>query len=426
MSFQLRVLSGPDEGTSFQIPSSGLVAIGRSHAHSDLCLHDLTLDRVHCEIMLDDEQVVLSDNDSSTGTFLNGERITRQPIKSGDVIRIGGSELSFEKIQEAVAAPPPAVIPILVAPGPGAPAGTLAPVQALEGLAGTVLGHFELGSVLGVGHVGVVFRARDLTKNREVALKVLRPEFPASEDERQRFLQIVKALILLRHPNLVLTYGAGRAGNHHWLALEYVEGESVAELIRQAQRADQPDWRPAFRLAVNVTWALQIIHQQKLVHGNVTPQNILFQDRDQTFKLSDLVTNKALVGMRLWQLVLRDKAVSELPYLAPEHAGSDAPVDGRTDIYSLGTVVYALLVGRPPFAGAEPAETIAQIREAELIPPRALEPSIPEVFDAAVRKMLARRPEDRFQNADELLARLAQIKHDPAWQTETAKGGLRP
>src|SRR5438132_10965510 len=107
MAYQIRVVAGPDEGTAYQLPPTGIQGIGRSHAHCDLVLHDLTLDRVHCELVLDEDSAQVQDNDSSSGTFVNGERITKKPLQNGDLIRIGGSELCFELIQEVKAAPPP-------------------------------------------------------------------------------------------------------------------------------------------------------------------------------------------------------------------------------------------------------------------------------------------------------------------------------
>jgi hypothetical protein len=413
----MRILSGPDEGNAYQLPSCGIHAVGRSHAHSDLVLHDLTLDRVHCELLMDEDSAVVQDNDSSTGTFVNGQKIERHTLTDGDVIRIGGSELCFERIQEVKAAPPPApVVPTVVDPH-AVPLVTPAdPLMPLRALASTVLSHFALGEVVGQGHLGVTFRARDVMKNREVALKVLRPEFPQAEEERQCFVQTVKSLLLLRHANLVLLYGAGPAGAYYWLASEFLDGGSAAHWIWQAQQAEQPDWRPAFRLAVNIGWALQFLHDQRLVHGNVTPANILYDGREEVFKLADLIANKALVGSALWQHVLKDKAMAELPYLAPEVAAGRAALDARTDLYSLGAVVYAILVGRPPFVGETPAETIALIREAELVPPREFVPTIPEILDVSVRKLLARRPEERFRSAAELLGALTRITKDPAWQ----------
>src|SRR5262249_10230011 len=155
--------------------------------------------------------------------------------------------------------------------------------------------------------------------------------------------------------------------------------------------------------------ALEFTHQNRLVHGNLTPANVLVQAADGQARLNDLFLLKALEGSRLQQATLENKLLAELPYLSPEHIDPDATADDLSDLYSLGVVVYALLTGRPPFAAAAPEETLGQIRTALPEKPRHLQRSIPDAFQAIVLKLLAKRPEERYPTPAALLADLEQV-----------------
>ncbi|HEV3256664.1 MAG TPA: FHA domain-containing serine/threonine-protein kinase [Gemmataceae bacterium] len=388
MDNRLRVTAGPDRGLSFELPETGLRNIGRVPVHNEIRLHDPSLCRVHCQVKVDQGRVVLSDLDSETGTFVNGARITRQELKHADVIRIGNTELCLEAIGE-----PKRPTQESAAPAPLSATG-------LSQLAGTRLGHYEMGPVVGRGRRGLVFRAHDTKQDHSVALKVLRRDFPRSEDELNRFIETMRAMVPLRHPNLVTIYSVGRAGPHCWVAMEYVRGESLAHMIQRIGAASPPGWQQAFRLATHGGRALHFAGQHQLAQGPVSPADVLFRTTDHLFKLSDRILTPALAGSHLQQAALAQTTDDDLPYLAPEqtHLGSHA--DGRSAIYNLGAMVYALLTGRP-FAG-QPAA------------PRQAQPDMPDAFEQVVLKMLATRPEDRHQTPAELLADLARVAPDPA------------
>jgi serine/threonine protein kinase len=413
---RLRVMSGPDKGTSFQLPQAGSETLGRSRQHNEICLHDPAIGRVHCEVEIEDGRVILSDFDSETGTFLNGSRITRQQLNHGDIIRIGDTELQFQSI----GGPPCAAPSSREAPAPAAtlPTGTpakpaVASTQDLASLSGTTLAHFELGPVVGTSHYGTVFRAHDRKEDRIVALKVLAADFPKSESESQQFAQAMKTALPLRHPNLVAIYGAGRSTSNYWIAMEHVEGETPSQMLQWISSSAAPDWRQAFRLAVHLARALYFIHEHQLLHGNITPDNILCRSADKQTKLTGLLLARALAGSVLRRNVLRAKLVNELPYLSPEQTMPNAVSDGRSDIYGVGAVVYHLLTGKPPFASHSPAETISMVREARPAPPRQANPSAPAAFELIVLRTLAKAPAERQQSAAELLSELSRIAPEP-------------
>jgi hypothetical protein len=441
MDRRLRVLAGPHQGASFHLPEAGIQRIGRSHAHNDICLPDLHVARVHCEVEVDGDQVVVRDCDSESGTFVNGERISKHRLQHGDVLRLGDTQLAFMAIGEdqskppATAAPPhasaPPPVPEVSAPGnapavaeaeskpqasgPSLRAGTppLA-MEALHALASTTLGHYELGPVLGTGHSGLTFRARDLREGRVVALKVLHPVFPRNDEEMLHFAKGMQKALPLRHPHLVTVFEAGQTNAYSWIAQEYVEGETVAQAVQRAAATSPLEWTSAFRVAVHVGRALHYAGRHRLIHCNITPPNILLRGTDLLIKLNDLLLARALSGSQLKQLSLHTKVHSDVAYLSPEQTHPRASVAASTDLFSLGTVVYALLTGRFPFVGKSVTETIMRLREAEPVRPKERQPALPDAFEAIVLKMLDKRPEQRFQTAGELLAELARIDSDPA------------
>jgi serine/threonine protein kinase len=400
------VIDGADQGQTFWLPEAGTVVIGNSHKHCDVCLHDLYVGRTHCHLEIEGDQVLVRALDTPTGTLVNGAKVSSHELKLGDVIRAGNSHLRLEMADGAD--PSPAGAATARAAEEPRKRGPL-PLDELGELSGDTLGHYQLGPVLGRGHCGVVFRAHDVKKDEAVALKVLSADFPADEGEMQRFVRCVKPLLPLRHPNLVGLHGAGKSGPYVWIAQELVEGDSLTAVLGELRGARKIKWRRAWRVAVGLARALEFLRQHHLVHGNITPANILIQASDGQARLNDLFLLKALEGSQLQQATLENKLLAELPYLSPEHIDPNATADDLSDLYSLGVVVYALLTGRPPFEGDAPDETLERIRTALPENPKRFQRSIPAEFQAVVLKMLAKHPEDRYPTPTALLADLQQI-----------------
>jgi serine/threonine protein kinase len=191
------------------------------------------------------------------------------------------------------------------------------------------------------------------------------------------------------------------------MAMEYVAGERLTETIRRVGSDGKLDWRRAYRFAVHIARALAYAHGQGTLHRNVTPQNVLVDAPTKTAKLGDLMLAKALEGsVGQPQLTRPGELLGAVNYLAPERTRPDVEVDGRADLYGLGATAYALLTGRPPFDGATLVERITRIRQTEPEPPTRYQQAIPARFEALVLKLLAKRPEDRPQTADAVLAEL--------------------
>jgi serine/threonine protein kinase len=402
MSKRLLVISGPDKGKEFPLPAGETLLIGRSKA-TETRLSDPHVSRVHCQIQIEADKVIVNDYESAAGTFVNNRKITQQEIKPGDTIRIGETHLRFQDddVAEASTMAPPAT------PSPR-PSGS--PADKLSDLTGKTVSHFEVGSVLSKGRTGVVFKARDTKENKEVAIKVLWPEISKVDEEMQRFVRAMKTMLPLRHPNLIAIFGAGKTGPYCWMAMEYVDGESLTQVIQRIGVAGLLDWRNAVRVAIHVARALEYAQEQQIIHRNITPNNILVRSSDKLTKLGDLMLAKALEGTLAETITRPGELVGDVSYMSPERTkGTMAEVDGRSDVYSLGATVYALLTGRPPFIGDSLTDTVRKIRQSEPEKPKKYQLAVPDQFEGVVLKMLAKRPEDRYQSAAELLKELERV-----------------
>jgi serine/threonine-protein kinase len=255
----------------------------------------------------------------------------------------------------------------------------------------------------------VVFRARDTKDDREVACKVLWPEYAKNDAEMQRLIRAVKTVLPLRHPNLVTLYGAGKTGAYCWISMEYVDGESLTQVIQRIGAAGMLDWRHGLRVAVHVARALDFARQHAIIHRNITPTNIMVRSADKLTKLGDLLLAKATEGILAEPITSPGELLGEVAYMSPERTRSNSDVDSRSDIYSLGATIYALLTGRPPCEGGSLVETLTKIRQTEPVKPKKFQLSIPDLFEGTVMKMLAKRPEERFQTPAELLTDLERV-----------------
>jgi serine/threonine protein kinase len=392
------VLSGPEKGTIFSI-RPGKHFLGRQ-ADAVYKLSDPRASRLHCEVSRDGETIAVRDNNSSAGTLVNGTKVTTQTLHHGDAVQIGDTLLRY---QERAADEPSTVTD-----GPRPAEQDARATEQLAELSGRTLSHFEIGELLGKGTSSMVFRAQDTEDGKTVALKVMRPSFSQGAEEMQRFVRAMKTMMPLQHANLVRLYGAGKSGPYCWASMELVEGDSLTEMIKRIGIAGMLDWRHAFRAAVQIGRALAYAHGEGIIHRNITPANIMVASATKQAKLGDLMLAKALEGTLAKQVTRPGEIVGDINYMPPERT-QGAEVDGRGDLFSLGATVYALLTGKPPFAGSTFVETLTKLRGAEPAKPSTFQMGIPSAFEGVVLRMLAKRPLDRFQTAGEVVQELERI-----------------
>ncbi len=392
MSAKLVINAGPDEGKVFPLAEDSAFTIGRAET-ANIRLTDPAVSRAHCTIEYRGGKALLADCGSRTGTRVNGKPITKHELRADEVINVGTTKLAFK-------------VEVTFQPAAeDAPEVTDHPD--LRKLSNTKFAHFELGPVVGVGNSGLVFRAKDVKNDRVVALKIYTADFAEDEVDLQRFIRAVKTMLPMCHKNLVTLYGGGKTGKLCWMAMEYVEGENLKQTIARIGKKGNLDWRTALRMSIDIGRGLYYLHGEKIIHRSLSPGNILLSQLG-TVKLASLILAKALSGDLAMELTLGNELLGDIRYLAPEQVTMDT-VDVRADIYSLGTLLYALLVGKTPFEGGSQQETVGWIVQREPVPPRQLNPQIPEPLEKVILKMLAKSPEARFQTAADLLAELEQL-----------------
>ena len=395
---RLNVFTGPDKGQAFYLHDGCPLLFGRSR-HADYQLKDLATSRVHCEVELKGGRISITDLDSNSGTYVNGLKVGECVLKEGDVVKIGDTQMLLEgaTIQEAATLPPPVAKSINL------------PASRMGELVGKKLSHFAVSALLAKAENGIVFKAIDFKTDKTVALKVFFPEFAQNEDEMRRFVRAMKTMMPHKHPNLVSIQSAGKTGPYCFVAMEFIGGESLTHVIGRIGVAGMLDWKYALGVAVNIGKALEYAHGQKIIHRNITPQNILVQSADKAAKLSDLMLAKAKEGTLAQQITKPGELLGDVRYMSPERSSGATTLDERSDIYSLGATVYALLTGRPPCEGDSLVETIKKIRTEVPVRPKKYQMAIPDLFEGTVMKMLAKRPDDRHQTAAELLKDLERV-----------------
>jgi serine/threonine-protein kinase len=256
------------------------------------------------------------------------------------------------------------------------------------------IGRYEVVSVLGRGAMGTVYKAIDPVIERTVAIKTI--SLDQTKDERvefeERFYREAKSAGRLNHPNIVTIYDVGETDEAAYIAMEFLEGESLRELLDSGVvlPVDQ-----IVRIAVRIAGALNYAHENHVVHRDIKPANIMIA-RNRDVKIMDFGIAKISTGSR----TLAGTVLGSPKYMAPEQVvGKDT--DGRADIFALGAMLYEMLTGSAPFSGDNLNSIMYKILNEEPAPPSTITARVPPVFDRIVAKALAKRPEDRYQTAKE-------------------------
>src|SRR4051794_9515629 len=260
---------------------------------------------------------------------------------------------------------------------------------------GSELGRYRVEGLVGRGGMGAVYRAVDLRLGRTVALKLLAPELTADAGFRSRFLTESRRAAALDHAGVVPVYEAGEEGGRLFIAMRFVDGVDLAELLRR----DGPlEPARAVRIAAQVADALEAAHRRGLVHRDVKPSNILIAREDETDRALLADFGLARDTRAPDGATAPGAIVGTIAYLAPETIRGDA-ADARADVYALGCVLFECLTGRPPFPG--PSDVAVLYAHLEEEPPRArtLRPGVPRALDEVVARALAKDPARRWSSA---------------------------
>jgi serine/threonine protein kinase len=259
----------------------------------------------------------------------------------------------------------------------------------------TTIGRYEILGEIGKGAMGVVYRANDPMLSRIVAIKTVNMSSDPEEvaEYEARFYQEAKAAGGLNHPNIVTVHDIGKSGNLVYMAMEYLEGQELRDLMK----GEPLPVARAVEIAAHVADGLGYAHQHGVVHRDIKPANIMILDNGPA-----KITDFGIARMRSAEVRTQTGVVLGSPrYMSPEQvAGRRA--EPRSDIFSLGVIFYEMLTGKAAFAGDDITSVMYQILNVVPPPPSSVNPAVPQVLDFIVAKTLAKTPEDRYQNATEL------------------------
>ena len=276
--------------------------------------------------------------------------------------------------------------------GSSSPLGGLPSTDTIE----ASFGKYELLEEIGRGGMGVIFKARQHGLDRLVALKLILSNRLASADEIRRFYQEAKAAGGLKHPNIVGIHEVGDVGGQHFFAMDYIEGESLAEVLSSGPL----DAETAAQCLLPIVRAVEHLHGHKVIHRDLKPSNILIDDAGAPF-----VTDFGLARVETQQnnRTQTGTIIGTPAYMAPEQAaGKPREVTQQSDVYSLGAILYEMICGQPTFNADNPLDTLVQVLEAEPQKPSQIKPEIPHALELICLKCLEKDPERRYGTASEL------------------------
>ncbi len=297
-----------------------------------------------------------------------------------------------------------------------------------------ILGRYEIQEEIGRGMMGVVYRALDPALGRTVALKTVSLLLAVPDEDRagfeQRFLNEARVAAGLNHPGIVVVHDVGRdpGSASLYIALEYLEGETLSERVK---REGHLDWREALRLTAKVADALHHAHERHIVHRDVKPANIMVLPNGQP-KLMDFGIAKIPAS----QLTNAGEFFGTPSYMSPEQATGE-PLDARSDVFSLGAVLYLLLTGTRAFDAPSVPGILARVANKDPLPPSKLTPGLPAVVDDVVARALAKDPGQRYATAHMLAEDIQDVlaerapRHRATWTPpppadDTMRSGARP
>jgi len=360
------------DGTLKEVELSGVLSMGRQSTN-DVQVPEELASRQHARIIPSGRSFIIEDLRSANGTFVNGQQVQRRALSNGDLIRIGGCELAFKD-------------------------------DAAKDLVGELIAdRYRVLGKLGSGGMGTVYKALQISMDRQVALKVLNPELTRDREFVLGFLNEARTAGQLNHPNIIQVHDFGEWEGFYYFSMEMVEGENVLAIVKREGKI-APD--RALDMMGMCCDALDHAHRHNIVHQDVKPQNVMIDRKHKdTIKLADLGLAKVM-GQEKGQR--RGLLMGTPHYMAPEQARGGA-VDGRTDIYSAGATLFHMLTGRVPYDGKNSIEILTKHVKNDIPDPRQYDVSIPEPVATLAMHMMAKDPAHRPQNAREVSERIKEV-----------------
>ncbi len=312
-------------------------------------------------------------------------QVTRRPTESRQMLPVGSGA-------------PPAAAP---SPRPGTSV-TTRPSQVSK--SPTVFGDFTIQSKLGQDSTGTLYKAQQVSKARTVVVKLMNQAVMQDAAFSKRFTDEARKVAGLVHPNIKKIYAIGQVDNRAYMAMEYVEGESVHAILTKQTRVHHTQ---ALRIGKKIAEALKYAWDTgKIIHGDIRPSNILVLKTGEV-----MLSNLGLATKTAENILTIAKSGQLAPfYLAPELVTEDRAIDCRSDIYSLGATLYHMVAGRPPYQGQSPFEVLVRLTEERVAPLKFFDATIPDAVCIVVEKMLAVEPDERYASYDDLIHDLSKIE----------------
>ncbi len=264
---------------------------------------------------------------------------------------------------------------------------------------------YKIIEKLGAGAMATVYKAKQLSLDRAVAIKVLPRKFSANPQFIERFYAEGRAAAQLNHPNIVQAYDVGKAGDYHYFVMEFVDGSTVYDEIVRSRRYSERD---ALEIAIQMGEALQHAHERGLVHRDVKPKNIMIT-RGGVAKLADMGLARAISDKEAAEAE-QGKAFGTPYYISPEQVRGELHIGPQADIYSLGATLYHMVAGSVPFDGKNPSAVMHKHLKADLVAPDHVNPKLSAGFSEIIEMMMAKNPQDRYRSCRDLIADLQAVK----------------
>ena len=271
---------------------------------------------------------------------------------------------------------------------------------------GRILGNrYELLEKIGGGGMALVYRARCTLLNRDVAIKILRPEFTNDEEFVKRFRVEAQAAASLSHPNIVSIYDVGHEDNIHYLVMEYIDGTTLKEYIEEKGVLG---WREAVNITIQICSAIEQAHRKNIIHRDIKPHNIMLTS-EGIAKVTDFGIARAVSSSTI---TVVGSTIGSVHYFSPEQARGGY-IDEKSDIYSLGIAMYEMVTGEVPFTGESPVTVALKHLQDEPVPPKIKNPDLPQGVNDIIMKAIKKDKSKRYQSASDMLSDLFKVLKEP-------------
>ncbi len=274
---------------------------------------------------------------------------------------------------------------------------------------------YRIEKVIGVGGMAIVFKAEDRLMNRTVAIKMLKNDVADDPEALRRFINESKAVAMLSHENIVNIYDVSVKGNTKYIVMEYIEGITLKAFLKH--KGGSLSWRETLNISEQILRALEHAHSKGVIHRDIKPQNIMLL-KNGLIKVADFGIAKLPNNDTF---TVTDQAIGTVNYISPEQAMNEEPIDERSDLYSVGVLMYELSCGELPFSGDTPV-SIAY-KHVNEIPrhPREIKPDMPQGLDQIIMRAMEKSPEMRYQSAKQMLTHITALKKNPGIKFRTAE-----